>query len=279
MYVWCDALQNYLTGLGYGSSDESLFEKFWPCNAHVVGKDILRFHATIWLGMLLSVGLELPKEIFVHGFVTSDGQKMSKTTGNVVDPVEYIEEYGSDAVRWYLLREIPTLDDGDFAKDHFVDVYNAELANRFGNLVNRVVMMTHKYFDGVVPKGNDDFSIEIAISEMVKKFEDNFDSYNMKKSCESLIEIMDFGNKYIDDMKPWSMVKAGDDVSFVMYNLSELIRILGVLITPIMPSASKRLFNILNLEYSENKYSIKWGSVEFGTFNEPEILFPRIDVE
>ncbi|MEK7085505.1 MAG: methionine--tRNA ligase, partial [Patescibacteria group bacterium] len=157
MYVWCDALSNYITAIGY-EKETAAFKKYWPCDVHLIGKDILRFHAGIWIGMLISAGVKIPKAIYVHGFVTSEGQKMSKSIGNVVNPLEYIDKYGVDALRYYLLREIPTVDDGDFSQHRFVDLYNSELANSLGNLVNRVAMMTDRYLGVKVPaatKGDD----------------------------------------------------------------------------------------------------------------------------
>ncbi|MDO8656624.1 MAG: methionine--tRNA ligase, partial [Nanoarchaeota archaeon] len=188
MYVWCDALSNYITAIDYAHEGE-LFKRYWPCDVQLIGKDILRFHAGIWIGMLMSAEIEIPKSIYVHGFVTSEGQKMSKSIGNVVNPFEYLEKYGVDALRYYLLRESPTTDDGDFGHERFVDLYNSELANSLGNLVNRVVTMVGRYLDGKVPEKTKGEGVADFVTGVFEKYKVAFDGFNIKGACEQILAL------------------------------------------------------------------------------------------
>lgn len=277
MYVWGDALSNYITFIGYGEETEQ-FKKLWPCDVHLIGKDILRFHAGIWIGMLMSAGLQIPKSIYVHGFVTSDGKKMSKTLGNVVDPLHYANTYGSDALRYFLVREIPTTDDGDFSHGRFVDVVNSELANGLGNLVNRVTMMTEKYFEGKVPVVCDGGVVAHRLGELAGDYHKAFDRFDIKIACEVLKNVVDFGNKYIDDKKPWAMAKAGDDeLGDVMYNLLELVRFVAVLSSVFIPKGANKIFDQLSV-VDEGLTSLQWGYLKEGAaINSAGSLFPRIE--
>ncbi len=267
MYVWCDALSNYITAINYEQEDE-LFKRLWPCDVHLIGKDILRFHAGIWIGMLLSAGLEIPKSIYVHGFITSEGQKMSKSLGNVVDPLEYIEKYGKDALRYYLLREIPTMDDGDFSHGRFVDIYNSELANSLGNLVNRVLTMVQRYADSKVPAVNVDDVVTKKIEDVFSIYGGAFAAFDLKSACECVVELTNFANKYIDDKKPWVLAKEGDKtLDGVLYNLLEIIRVLAILLAPILPEPSEKIAACLG------NGILKEGS----DITVCDVLFPRIE--
>lgn len=281
MYVWCDALSNYITGIGYEEETE-LFQKFWPANVHLIGKDILRFHAAIWIGMLLAAKVDIPKQIYVHGFITSEGQKMSKSLGNVVDPVEYAEKYGADALRYYLLKEIPTTDDGDFSQDRFRVLYDSELANNIGNLVSRVLSMTGKYFDGKVPDKSEDYELlEQKVAEVWKSYEEAIDGFDLKKALEQVAELATFANKYVEDTKPWMLAKEDEKrLAEVMYNLVELIRHLSYLLQPFLPMASAKMLGYLGLEPGKSSYEeiTRWGGIEPGTpIEKPEPLFARIE--
>ena len=278
MYVWCDALSNYITEIGY-EDETDLFKKFWPANAQIIGKDILRFHAGIWIGMLMSIGIEIPKAIYVHGFVTSEGQKMSKSIGNVVDPLEYREKYGVDALRYYLLREIPTTDDGDFSHQRFVDVYNSELANGLGNLVNRVLMMTERYLDAQVPVAADGEAIYDDVESFVDRYKKSIDDYNLKAACEVVVELVNYANKYIDDKKPWAMAKEADKgLSDVLYNLLELVRYIVILLVPILPDCALKIAEQLGLDAADLSFDMEWGGMKQGTkVKSAEALFPRIE--
>jgi methionyl-tRNA synthetase len=277
MYVWCDALSNYITALDYENEGE-LFRKFWPCDVHIIGKDILRFHAGIWIGMLLSAEIPLPKAIYVHGFVTGEGQKMSKSLGNVVDPLGYIEKYGLDALRYYLLREIPTTDDGDFSHERFVNLYNSELANSLGNLVNRVLMMTDRYLEGKVPNAERSAEVSTFIAKIMDEYEKSFQEFDLRFACECLVNLTDFANKYIDEKKPWLMDKNGEDVSGVLYDLLEILRILAVLFYPILPDSALKIASQLGLKKDDLKFDKTVGQLQEGTvIHTAAPLFPRID--
>jgi methionyl-tRNA synthetase len=283
MYVWCDALTNYISGLGYGFEPESdeaeNFEKYWPSNVQLIGKDILRFHAGIWVGMLLSAGLPTPKAIYVHGFVTSEGQKMSKSLGNVVDPLETAEKYGIDALRYYLLREIPTDDDGDFSANRFKEVYNSELANSLGNLVNRVILMTEKYLEGKAPKPTEDDEMQGLIEEILEKYNRGFNNFNIRLAAEAVLDLVSFANKYIDDKKPWVMAKEDEyALSDVLYNLLEILRFIGLMLLPLIPDAATKILDQLGLDAKNAKLEETWGKLkEDQIVKHSSALFPRLE--
>lgn len=238
MYVWVDALSNYISALGYVENSE-LYKNFWPADVHLIGKDILRFHAMIWPAILLSVGLELPKAIYVHGFVTADGEKMSKSIGNVVDPFKLIEKYGVDVVRHFLLREIPSDDDGDFSEKKLIDRYNGDLANGLGNLVQRVVTLIEDKLDGeIVYKDN----------QRAVKYEDFYKAVENFKLHEALGEVWKIvtkANQYVDERKPWVQIKDNpEDFLETINNLVGLIHDIAWLLQPFLPETSKKIFEI-----------------------------------
>ncbi len=279
MYVWCDALSNYITAIGYAEESEH-YKKFWPTDVNLIGKDILRFHAAIWIGMLLSAGHPIPKAIHVHGFITSEGKKMSKSLNNVVDPLTYVENFGVDALRYYLLKEIPTTEDGDFSKERFNVVYDSELANTIGNLVSRVIAMSIKYFDGKAS------SVTIKKSDMSSKiltvweqYESSIADFDLKKALEAVSELAIFANKYVEDQKPWSLAKT-DPVLLaeVLYNLLEMIRHIALLLQPFLPHTSEKIFHYLG--YSPEGQLLEdvksWGGLPFGSpLIKPEPLFAK----
>lgn len=278
MYVWCDALSNYITGVGYADETET-YKKFWPANVHLIGKDILRFHSAIWIGMLLSAGIEIPGAIYVHGFITADGKKMSKSLNNVVDPFEVAKQYGIDPLRYYLLREIPTTEDGDFSQERFKVLYESELANTFGNLVSRVLAMTHKYFDGKVPEANtsDDFMVQKVI-QLWKNYEAMIDAFDLKRAMEYVLEFAYFANEYVEAQKPWVLAKEDQKkLAQVMYNLLEMIRHLGVLVSPYLPQTVEKILGYLHVQKIDYAEAKKWGLLQS---NQPvekaEPLFPRL---
>ncbi|MEK9170924.1 MAG: methionine--tRNA ligase [Patescibacteria group bacterium] len=237
IYVWCDALSNYITALGYGQEDNSKFAKYWPADTHVIGKDILRFHAAIWPGMLLAAKLPLPKTIFVHGFITAGGKKMSKTIGNVVDPLEVVKKYGTDALRYYLLREIPSGEDGDFTYEKFEERYNADLAKGLGNLVARVLTLAqknkikaikNKVFDTNINK------IEKQMGKLIKEFKFN-------DALSVLWRLIASGDKYIDENKPWALKPESKEFKEIIGSLLFLISNIGTLLYPFMPGTSEKI--------------------------------------
>jgi methionyl-tRNA synthetase len=281
MYVWCDALSNYITGIGYEKETEQ-FKTLWPADVHLIGKDILRFHAAIWIGMLLSAGLHPPKAIYVHGFITSEGKKMSKSLNNVVDPVEYVEKYGADPLRYYLLKEIPTTDDGDFSKERFKIVYESELANNVGNLVSRVLAMTGKYFDGKIPKADKSGGVFKAdVAEMWKWYQAAIEAFDLKRALEIVIELGMKANKFVDDTKPWILAKEDQvELAKVIYTLLEMIRQLALMLIPFLPASAEKILGFLGqkVEGKELKDLIKWGILEEGIpVTKPEPMFARIE--
>lgn len=239
MYVWCDALTNYITALGY-AEDSELYKKFWPADVHLIGKDIIRFHCGIWIGMLMAAGLPLPKAVYVHGFVTSEGQKMSKSLGNVVDPIELLEKYGADPVRYYLLREIPSDDDGDFSRERFAVVYKDELQNTIGNLIRRVMTIAVKSFEGKVPKG--DARFDTQIDSAWERYREHFEAFNIRGALEAMIELARLGNAYVDEEKPWALAKTDlARLEIVMGNLIALIRVIGEMMEPVVPQTAEKI--------------------------------------
>ena len=252
MYVWCDALANYVSALGYGSGDESNFQKFWPADLHVIGKDILRFHALIWPAMLMSAKLPLPKTLFVHGFIISDGKRMSKTLGNVIDPFDLIERYGVDAARYYLLREITPFGDGDITEKKFKEAYNANLANGLGNLVARIMKMSEQYLK------SEKFKVESGkLPENYKKFMDSFELSKVMDLIWQKISEMDL---YIQKIQPFKLVKEDEEkAKKILRELVSGLWDIALMLKPFLPKTSEKII----IAIQSNKM--------------PEALFPRIN--
>ncbi len=280
MYVWCDALTNYISALGYAENGP-LYKQYWPADLHVIGKDIVRFHAGIWIGMLLSAGIELPKSILIHGFLTYNGEKMSKSTGNVVDPVERVEKYGVDALRYYLTREIPSGRDGDFSDDLFVERYNSDLANNLGNLVNRVHTLISKNDVTDFEFDDDGFApYKEKVDETWKKYISDMEGYNLHEAVFHVWRLIDFANKKVDEEKPWVLLKTDPaKARSVLCNLLELLRHVSIMIQPIMPDSSAKIRKQLGLpdiidSDAENGWGVLTDWTKLGT---GEIVFPRIE--
>ncbi|MFY9461596.1 MAG: class I tRNA ligase family protein, partial [Candidatus Sungiibacteriota bacterium] len=250
MYVWCDALANYITAIGYGQEQPTTFDKWWPADLHVIGKDILRFHAAIWPGMLISAGLPLPKAIFVHGFITVEGQKMSKTIGNVIAPDELVKKYGTDPVRYYLLREIPTWEDGDFSYKKFEERYNGDLANGIGNLVARVATLGEKFdtahFD--FEKDIEDV-IRVSCQAEFKEYEHHVGELRLNEALIDVWRLVSLADKYINEKRPWA-IKDDAELARVILNAGYTISTIANLLEPFLPETAERIKKQIRIEDS-----------------------------
>lgn len=287
IYVWFDALFNYVSALGWETEDDSLYQSFWPADVHLVGKDIARFHAVIWPCMLMSAELPLPEQIFGHGWILIDGGKMSKSKGNVVDPNVLVEKYGVDAIRYFLLRDVSSGQDGNYSEESLVTRINTDLANDYGNLVSRTVAMIEKYFDGVVPTPVEDYGPDAELKEMAVKLGDiaaqKLDRLDFQGALASIWEVIGRANKYIDETTPWILAKdeaQKERLGSVLYNLAEVIRMITIFIKPVMPGLAPRVAAQIPYDFEGAQWSdgAQWGGLESGNkVAKGEALFPRID--
>ncbi len=289
IYVWFDALTNYITALGYPDDPDGLVEKFWPAHAHVIGKDILRFHTVYWPTFLMAAGLPLPKTVFAHGWWTVEGQKMSKSLRNVVEPNMLIDKYGIDAIRYFLLREVPFGLDGDFSHSALIHRINSDLANDLGNLLSRSTAMLSKYFKGTLPApeaGDDlDAAFKEKFAQAVTLVDRHMDDMAFNKALQSIWELVSAANKYIDDTAPWALAKDEAQrgrLGSVMYNLLEGTRIVALLVAPFMPDTAASILDTLGCD-SENlslEGQDQWGGLQPETaIEKAKPLFPRIETE
>ena len=287
MYVWFDALTNYVTALGWGTKENKLFKKYWPADAHVIGKEINRFHSLLWPAMLMSAGVDLPKQIAVHGWITVDNQKMSKSIGNVINPLELTQKYPLEAVRYFLMREIQFDNDGDFSYAKFDERYQADLANGLGNLTNRILVMIEKYCDSVIPETTevDQEMIDYLTRTISVDYNQAMKAWRFDRALESVWKFISYCDQMISDRQPWAMMKAGkeQEVKNMLHHLAEALRHIAVMIWPIMPETSEKLFTQLGLELGDElaKPLAKlqdWVELVVGNkINKPEQLFPRLD--
>jgi methionyl-tRNA synthetase len=298
LYVWFDALLGYVTALlGHDEAPtlENAFARWWPANLHLIGKDILRFHAVYWPAMLMSAGIPLPGRVYGHGHLTKDGQKMGKSTGNTLDPFDLVRRYGPDAVRYYFLKEIEFGRDGDFNQTRFINILNAELANDLGNLLNRTLKMAHKYCNSQVPTPSESLWTNNPLADLGKDLGDRvslaYQTLAFSQACDLVLALIRLGNKYIDEQAPWSLYKKGEHqiVNDILYTVLESVRLAAYLLSPIIPGVSRAIYQQLGFsadflnqaeidQTAPFKVHAFWGALPPNQpFGDPQPVFPRLE--
>ncbi|MXP22883.1 methionine--tRNA ligase [Gordonia sp. HNM0687] len=280
MYVWVDALTNYLTGVGF-PDDMAAFNRYWPADLHVIGKDIIRFHCVYWPAFLMSAGIDLPKRVFAHGFLFNRGEKMSKSVGNVVDPDVLIDEFGLDPVRYFFLREFSYGQDGSYSTEAIISRINADLANEFGNLAQRTLSMIGKYFDGAVPapgaRTDEDVALLDRVSQLLPRVRDHFDAQAIHLGIEALWSALAETNRYISAQEPWKLAKTDlERTATVLYVCAEVVRVVALLAQPVMPTSTARMLDLLAVDPDRRQFTAIDEQLVAGTaLPKPAPVFPR----
>jgi len=273
LYVWIEALINYISALGYDTKE---FKKFWPPDVELMSKEINWFHSVIWPALLFSAGIEPPKKNFIHGWWTVEGKKMSKSLGNVVDPNKIIEKYGLDAFRYYLFREVPFGEDADFSEKSLVERINSELADSLGNLLNRVLVLVEKNFDGSVPEGREKSELQKKALDIVKKIDDAMENFQFNVALNEVFYLINESNKYINENKPWE-IKDKEKLGGILYDLLETLRFVSILLFPFMPETSERIAEQIGVKKTFSFDDLRWGILKLGTNTKRDkILFEKI---
>jgi len=287
MYVWYDALTTYLTAIGF-PDDPDRFNRYWPADSQIIGKDITRFHILYWPAMLMSAGLELPRRIVVHGFMTLEGQRISKTTGNTVSPVDLVTEFGADPIRYYIMRDMTFTSDGDFSRGNLIRRYNNDLGNDLGNLLNRVVSMIGRYRGGTVQAAGEPGDLERDVQGVASRSAEQagqlIDNWELDDALDAIWALIRRANQYLEERKPWTLAKSPDSavaLDTTLWTAAEATRIAAILLAPYMPSTANRIMDQLGLaSIGDGDWDLAaWGSSTFGTVNPKGPLFPRIEVE
>ena len=274
IYVWFDALLNYISAIDYPNEK---FKKYWPADVQVIGKDISWFHAVIWPAILLAADIELPKTIFIHGFVNIEGEKLSKTREIIVDPFELSDKYGTDTLRYFLMREIPSGQDGDFSEKSLINRINSELADSLGNLLNRVLVLIEKNFDGFVPKPGEKDKLTKLTSNIVKGVDESMEKLQFHSALNDIFFLVNESNKYINENKPWE-IEDKEKLGGILYNLLESLRFISILIYPFMPETAGKIKKQLGIEKKFSFDNLKWGALKLGTkIKRGKVLFEKIN--
>ena len=284
VYVWVDALINYISALGYGQGDAQAasFDKWWPADLHIIGKDITKFHCIYWPAMLMSAGIALPRQIIGHGFVTFKGEKMSKTEGTVVDPLDAAKRFGPDPLRLYLVREIIYGQDGDFSWERFENRYNADLANNLGNLVSRITSMSEKYLDGLLKPPAKSGKLRQIVEDAAKKYHDAMESLALSDGASQAFGIVDAVNDFITKSEPWALAKnpdARDTLAQVLYDAAEATRIAAILLLPVMPGSAAEILRRLGAGPGVFAEATRWGASDALRTEKALPLWPRLDAK